>query len=45
MRIAIELELQPEEIPLATELFNVLQKIAGHIRPKNTRGLYEQVRR
>jgi hypothetical protein len=40
MKISIEVELQPEEIPLAVEMFQVLRQIADHVRPTNTKALF-----
>jgi len=40
MKLSIEIDLQPDEIPLATELFAVLHKITTNIRPKNSKKLF-----
>jgi len=43
MKISIEVELSPEEIPHATELFSVLHKISSSIRPRNTKKLFMEL--
>ena len=43
MRIAIEVDISPEEIPLARDLFAVLHQITTQIRPKDTRRLFQNV--
>ena len=43
MKIAIEFTVEPDEIPLATELLTVLQRITTHVRPSNGPRLFEQL--
>ncbi len=41
MKLTIEIELQPEEIPLAKELFALLHRISNtNVKPKNTDQLF-----
>jgi len=43
MKLTIEVELQPEEIPLAVEMFQVLRQIADQVRPTNTKALFSSL--
>ena len=40
MKLHIDIELSPEEIPLATELFNILRQINGKVQTKNLPALF-----
>jgi len=40
MKLTIEIELQPDEIPLATELFHILKQISN-VKPKNSPELFK----
>lgn len=41
MKLTIEVELQPEEIPLASELFKILRQITTHVKAKNAPQLFK----
>lgn len=43
MKLTIEVELQPDEIPLATELLSVLRTFTNQIKPKNAPLIYRQL--
>ena len=43
MKISVEVQLDADEFPLATELLTVLHRIAMHVRPTNGPQLFEQV--
>jgi hypothetical protein len=43
MKLTIEVELQPDEIPLATELLSILRTFTNQIKPKNASMLYRQL--
>jgi len=43
MKIAVEIDLEPDEIPMAAELLAVLQRITTHIRPADGTRIYERV--
>jgi len=43
MKIAVEIDLEPDEIPMAAELLAVLQRITTHIRPADGSRIYERV--
>ena len=43
MKLSIEIELQPDEIALATELFAILKSLTKQVKPKNTGVLFKQL--
>lgn len=43
MKLKIEVELQPEEIPLATELFNILRQISTFVKPANIVAIFKEL--
>lgn len=41
MKLSIEIELQPEELPLATELLKVLKQLTQSVRTRNADRLFK----
>lgn len=41
MKLSIEIELQPEELPLATELLKVLKQLTQTVRARNAPHLFK----
>lgn len=43
MRVSIELDLTPEELPLARELFELLRQITANVRPVDGQQLFRLI--
>lgn len=43
MKLTIEIEITPEEIPLATELFAILKQLSSNVKPKNSIELFKTI--
>lgn len=41
MKLSIEIELQPEEVPLATDLLKVLKQLTQNVRTRNAERLFK----
>eukprot|EP00249_Psilotum_nudum_P025686 c30468_g1_i1 orf=205-450(+) len=43
MKLFIELEIGPDEIPLATELFRTLRLLTEHVKTRDIRKLFQML--